>query len=1323
MFKMKLEKGRWLFIWAIVFPMLLIFSFDAYAANTVTVTSPNGGEVWPLGLTQTIRWTYSGTPGANVKIELYRGYGFSKLISASTPIGNGGSGSYSWPVPSWQTVDSSYSIKITSTSNSAYKDASDGKFTITNATTPPPTTPTITVSSPNGGETWQQGSTQTVRWSYTGNPGTNVKVELLKGGAVNSVLSSSASIGSGGSGSYSWTVPSSQVLGTDYQVRVTSTSNSAYTDTSNSNFSITSTSTPTTSKIIVSSPNGGESWQLGSAQTIRWTYTGTPGSNVKIELYRGYGLSKVISASTPIGSGSYTWTVPSWQTVDSSYTIKITSTSNVNYTDSSDGKFTITNATTNPTPTITVTSPNGGESWQVGSTQMIKWSYAGNPGSAVKIELLKAGVVNQTINSSTSIGSNGSGSYSWAIPSLQAAGGDYKIRVSSTSNGACADTSDNQFTITNTIPSAITVSSPNGGENWQVGSTQTIRWTYTGNPGSAVKIELLKAGVVNQTISSSTSIGSNGSGSFAWTVPSSQVVGSDYKIKINNASSSAYSDESNSNFNITSSPNLPPRGIAGDFWADVEVGRRDFAEIVPNEVVPSKLFKPEGVFIDRSVSPGLAYIWDSGNSRLLGLDLGRCYEQKRTSPSSPCTAELVFGQPSGNDYGACNQDSSFQTYPNRSESSASTLCGISERTHTVREDGTAVHMDMDSEGNLYVPDALNNRVLKFIRPWETDTVADEVWGQEDFRGNLCNRNGNTYGPWHAGPPTDSTLCYCSAVSCGMAVALDPDGNLWVVDGGNNRVLRFPKNSSTGVISKTADLILGRPDFYTGGDSPGGSGLNQMNSPLALSFDKQGKLYVADRGNFRILVFASPFQSGMSASYTFGSGFSGEGRSGPVSVKVDTDPDNPNGQIVWTSENHGWDAMIRIWNMDGTLRKTLPTYHQATIGQLGIDRQGNVLYTVYGMVNDLFAISQELNGDYRRTELFSPPVAAQNQISGRRLGAPAWVGVAAVSNQLVVGDGRLLFWNNPPNLGNGQSPDGYVGTSSPTEFPPETFGFYYLKADAQNRVWVSRNSEIWVYQAPLTVGAQSIKIIKGPIPVLGGGEIRFGGYPYEFLGLVPSSDGKFLWVSQTDQNRVLRIRDPLTNPVVDVVLGQTDLTGNQCNRGVIREHGPNPELNMLCYPGALSIDKRSNLYISDNMIELRGNNRVLLFPLSLFPDNPSSVIFAPNATKEFSTDWKDWPGGSGEGWTGEMFEPAFDSANRMVAGYNPYSGARFLGYYNDPARLNSSGSPKDISYAIPDGLLKDYYGWPIAMTFDQNDNLYAYDANRGRVLIYKNPFNN
>jgi YVTN family beta-propeller protein len=92
----------------------------------------------------------------------------------------------------------------------------------------------ITVISPNGGENWRAGTSQVIRWKYTGNPGNNVKIEVLKGGR--SIISF---ITSTGSGSSDWFIPKTQVPGNDYKVRISST-NSAYDNSSAGNFTISS---------------------------------------------------------------------------------------------------------------------------------------------------------------------------------------------------------------------------------------------------------------------------------------------------------------------------------------------------------------------------------------------------------------------------------------------------------------------------------------------------------------------------------------------------------------------------------------------------------------------------------------------------------------------------------------------------------------------------------------------------------------------------------------------------------------------------------------------------------------------------------------------------------------------------------------------------------------------------------------------------------------------------------------------------------------------------------------------------------------------------
>jgi hypothetical protein len=360
---------------------------------------------------------------------------------------------------------------------------------------------------------------------------------------------------------------------------------------------------------------------------------------------------------------------------------------------------------------------------------------------------------------------------------------------------------------------------------------------------------------------------------------------------------------------------------------------------------------------------------------------------------------------------------------------------------------------------------------------------------------------------------------------------------------------------------------------------------------------------------------------------------------------------------------------------------------------------------------------QADGSYAHTNDFFAPPYSYNLTAANRFEPSGWPGVGVADHvvttkQLVATDGRLMFWNNPTALSLGQAPTGCVG---PDCLTIGTYGM--LKVDASDRVWVSLGDHVQVYQAPLTASSTPIATIAGPLPALGGASVTF---PSDgAMGLAPSPDGQYLWLAQTSYNRVIRVHNPLTSPVVDVVLGQTSLTATSANQG------GSPTLSTLSAPGAMSIDRQGNLFVSDHWLEISGNQRLLVFTAGTFPSNPASVIYAPAAWKEFPASNPYLP------HTMATFEPAFDSTNRMVVGLNPYS-IWYTGWYpnnliqrypmvfENPLTKNAS-NPSDPAYALPNRRLEDFYGWAVAATFDSSDNLYVYDANRGRVDFYKTPF--
>ena len=123
-------------------------------------------------------------------------------------------------------------------------------------------------------------------------------------------------------------------------------------DTSDANFTILQS-------ITVTSPNGGESWAVGSTHPITWTSVGITG-NVQIDVSRDGGTTwSTIILNTP-NTGKLNWTVTGPATALAR--IRITSIDFPGVSDPSDANFTIS-------PSITIISPNSDQTWAIGSTQ------------------------------------------------------------------------------------------------------------------------------------------------------------------------------------------------------------------------------------------------------------------------------------------------------------------------------------------------------------------------------------------------------------------------------------------------------------------------------------------------------------------------------------------------------------------------------------------------------------------------------------------------------------------------------------------------------------------------------------------------------------------------------------------------------------------------------------------------------------------------------------------------------------------------------------------------------------------------------------------
>jgi hypothetical protein len=459
--------------------------FSIVESSSVTVISPNGGETLYVGVPETITWTSFGNVG-NVKIQYStNGGGQWTDIIASTE----NDGSFPWTVPN--TPSAECLMRVAGTGGEP-SDTSDNLFSIQ-------TPPTITVTSPNGGENLTVGSNHSITWTSEGVQG-NVTIEysINKGKTWQIINRSTAN-----DGSYNWTVPGR--ISDNCLVRISGSNRDGIaSDTSDSVFSVVPLSDAV---LTVTSPNGGEQLTPGTIHDIKWTSTYPDQLNyvaIEYSTDRGASWTTIVGSVNNAANGSFSWTVPNTPSVDCTVRIRGADKDD-DPSDTSDGMFTILPLSS---PSLTVTSPNGGETWLQDSQQTITWETNGSVGY-VKIEYsIDGGNAWTVITASTA----NSGSYNWTVPSISST--NCLVRVSDAdSGGPPSDVSDSPFSI---LPHpSITVTSPNGGEQWAAGTSNKISWTGTGLVGE-VKIEYSIDGGGNWTVITHSTLFD---GDFDWIVP------------------------------------------------------------------------------------------------------------------------------------------------------------------------------------------------------------------------------------------------------------------------------------------------------------------------------------------------------------------------------------------------------------------------------------------------------------------------------------------------------------------------------------------------------------------------------------------------------------------------------------------------------------------------------------------------------------------------------------------------------------------------------------------------------------------------------------
>ena len=315
-----------------------------------------------------------------------------------------------------------------------------------------------------------------------------------------------------------------------------------------------------------------------------------------------------------------------------------------------------------------------------------------------------------------------------------------------------------------------------------------------------------------------------------------------------------------------------------------------------------------GIALDTSGAAPHLYVADTLNHRIL------CFKDARLIAPN-LHADMVIGQP---DFGTglCNYPSGDSSKPTQSS-----LCGPA---------GLAV----DAQGNLYVADAGNGRVLRFPSPFSYTGSgpenADLVIGQQNFTSQVLD-------------PTPSTM------KQPYGLAFSGTNGLLVSDLSFNRVLyfKFTGNSTFNPANDNglaATKVYGQSDFF--GTSKGSAG-NQLSAPHHISSDTSGRLYVADTGNNRILIFDDPNSQLTPTTGDFAPVALTQGINQPFGVYV-----NPATGEVWVA-NSNQGAVVRYPLYDTLSQNQTPL---TTITDIATDPEqssGQIEYAPLATVQDQF----------------------------------------------------------------------------------------------------------------------------------------------------------------------------------------------------------------------------------------------------------------------------------------------------------------------------------------------------------------------------------
>ena len=134
-----------------------------------------------------------------------------------------------------------------------------------------------------------------------------------------------------------------------------------------------------------------------------------------------------------------------------------------------------------------------------------------------------------------------------------------------------------------------------------------------------------------------------------------------------------------------------------------------------------------------------------------------------------------------------------------------------------------IAVTVSADGDLYIADHRNSRIRVVDAATGIITTVAGT-GEQGFSGD-------------GGPAVQA------AISLPRDVALDSDGSLYIADGANNRIRKVDSNGTITTVVGT-----GRTEFSDDGDPAHKASLSM---PYSIALDPAGNLFIVDTGNYRV----------------------------------------------------------------------------------------------------------------------------------------------------------------------------------------------------------------------------------------------------------------------------------------------------------------------------------------------------------------------------------------------------------------------------------------------------------------------------------------